>query len=156
MSIQSLLDFKFSLGLGTIHGCPIQDALLHEAPTSREMVLDVVESFCSGFQSFLFEVDELVAEPTPEPNLTIATHTTTIHPILDELNIRNDMFLLQVISERLVVVAHLSAYTSKFFLVAAPLFQVEMLGIFMSLPIILGVKRLINSRKCSRKVFYLD
>ena len=99
----------------------------------REMVLDVVEPFCPGLQSILFEVDKLYAEPTSKSHLNIATHTTTINPILDEFNIRNVMFLLPVISER-----------SKFFLVAAPLFQVEMLRIFMSLPIILEVKCLIK------------
>jgi hypothetical protein len=145
--MQRKWDLNFPLGLIATHGNPIRDALLVEAITSHEMIINVVEAFFPGIQSLLFEIDELDAEPTPETCLTIATDTASLD-LLDNAIILHMMFCFQMIFESLPLVAQLHAYTARGLLfIATPHLWPEVCRVFMSLPIVLIAKSFIASQE---------
>jgi hypothetical protein len=109
---------------------------------SHKVVIDVIKPFCPGVYTFLFQVDQLIAEATPETGLAVATDPTGVELRLS-VTIRHLMRFGQVFVESLSSVTYLGACTTfRSLFIASPSLQVEVLRIFMTLPkVLLQVKK---------------
>jgi hypothetical protein len=120
------------------------DALFWELVPAHKVVIDVVEALCPGVYSPLLQLNQLVAEATPEAWLAVAPNSTTIELRIDEFLIGHLMRLGQVLLESLSAVANLGAWSPfESLLIASPGFQVKVLRILVTLPVVLAAKGLV-------------
>jgi hypothetical protein len=126
------------------------DGLLGQAMATHEVVVDVVEAFSPSIHTLLRKINELGTEATPEAGLTVAANATVFDLGLYDLSIRDVMIFLQMVLEALSAVTHLGAGTAfKLLCIAAPCLEMEVLRVFVSLPIILAAKGFVTGQECA-------
>jgi len=79
--------------LVTVNRDPILDALLGQAFSSHEVIINVIEEFSPGINSLLGKVDELGAKSTPETGLAIAANAAAINLGSDGFSFRGVILL---------------------------------------------------------------
>jgi hypothetical protein len=113
---------------------------------SHEVVINMIEALGPGVESPLLQVDKLVAEPTPEAGLTVATNATGIELGFQDNGIRDFVTFLQMLLEGQSAVTHLGTGAAfNFLCVTAPSLDMEMPRVFMSFPIILAAESFVAS-----------
>lgn len=108
------------------------------------MVADVIEAGGPGAETFLPDVDDLLAEAAPEALLARAADAALVKLVVYHGTIR-DAVVAQMRPETLAPVADLAAeHTARGLgsLIAPPHLQLEVLAVLVALPVILAAERL--------------
>lgn len=138
------IQWRISFRLVTIHGNPILNALLGQAMASHKVVINMIKAFGPRIESFLLELNELGAEATPETRLAVTADATCFELVFDGILIRNLVLFAEMLLEGLLAITHFGAGSSfGSLLIASPCLQLEMLRIFVALPVILAAKGLV-------------
>jgi hypothetical protein len=125
----------------TVNWDPILDALLRQAFSSHEVIINMIETFSPSINPLLGKIDEFGAKSTPETGLAVAANAAAINLGLDSFSVRSGMILLQVILERVFAVTNLCACASFWLLlITAPCLKMEVLRVLVALPIVLTAK----------------
>ncbi len=116
------------------------------------MIIDVIEPLRPGKTSPFLDIDDTLAEPTPEARVTVPAYAALLPFFLDRLQIGDFMVLLQVVFERFTAMANSATDPGRAVLelfVTLPYLQLEMLAILVPLPVILAAKPFRAFRKCA-------
>jgi hypothetical protein len=132
-----------TLRLVTIQGDPILDALFWQTVPSHEVVINVIEALVPGVNSPPLQLNKLITETAPKAGLAVTTDPTIV-------KCRLDMLVLLLVCIYQVFLKYLSSIECSrtrasfwTFFITAPGFEVKMLGIFVSFPVIFGTESLI-------------
>tara|TARA_R110002060_G_scaffold2894_9_gene4699 strand:- start:1893 stop:2291 length:399 start_codon:yes stop_codon:yes gene_type:complete len=114
------------------------------------MVVNMIKPLRPSIQTFLLQINELLTETTPESSLTVAANPTAIKLLLDFFIFGDLVLLLEMVLEGLTTVANFGTSSSfGTFRVAAPGFQVEVLRVFVALPIIFAAEVFVAGQECA-------
>ena len=131
---------NISFWLVAINWYPFPNTLLRH-PASHEMIVDMIEAFGPCFETFLLEINTLATESAPEASLAVSSQSAVICFRLDDSFIFNMVVFLEMLLEGETTITDFGAGTFVGFEVgAAPDFEVEVLGVFVSFPVVLAAK----------------
>jgi hypothetical protein len=110
------------------------------------VTIDVVEALCPGARApVILDLDNLDAEAAPKAGLAAAAEPASFNLVVELLVIFDLVVLLKVTSDDLAAVADLAArviVVVERLLIAPEDFNLEVLAVLVSLPIVLGSKLL--------------
>jgi len=126
----------------SVDGYPVTDAL----PALEMLVIHMVEPFIPRFKALPLQSDDPDTEPAPELALPVPAYSGPLSLFLDEVVAQLRMVLFEMLRELFTVVEDLRALvdlTAGIRLVASPAFELEVLGVLVTFPVVLAAEDLV-------------
>lgn len=132
---------------------PLADISLGHPPLAIEVIVDVVEPLAVGRTALPSGLNRFLAEAAPEARLKVVAHAAVAELLVEDRRFADAVLLFEVGLERLPAVAHLATLLIRVvrgLLVAPPDLELEVLAVFVPLPVVLAAKLLAALGKCAR------
>lgn len=130
----------------SVDGYPVADRL----PALEMLVVHMVESFVPRFETLLLQCDDLHTEAAPELTLSVAAYASALELFLDGVIAHLRMVLFEMLRKLFTAVEDLRAVTdltAGIRLVTPPAFELEMLRVLMTFPVVLAAEDLVATLK---------
>lgn len=114
------------------------------------LVVHMVEAFVPRFETLLLQCDDLHTEAAPELTLSVPAYPSPLELFLDGVIAHLQMVLFEMLRKILTAVADLRAVTdltAGIRLVTSPAFELEMLRVLVTFPVVLAAEDLVASLK---------
>lgn len=130
----------------SVDGYPVADPL----PALEMLVVHMIESFVPRFETLLLQCDDLHTEAAPELTLSVAAYASALELFLDGVIAHLRMVLFEMLRKFFTAVEDLRAVTdltAGIRLVTPPAFELEMLRVLVTFPVVLAAEDLVASLK---------